>query len=91
MEDVHSKNTGRGGAILPWAIAGLTVAIALVAIAMAWRRPAAAGDTTGADPALQQEIANLRQSDRISRQAVLALQETLAERDAQRALERKAA
>lgn len=37
----------------------------------------------GADPALQQQIATLRQSDQISRKAMLDLQNTLTERDEQ--------
>ena len=40
-----------------------------------------AGD--GAQGAVQQEIANLRQSDQISRKAMLDLQNTLTERDEQ--------
>ena len=85
MEETAKRNPRRRGAMLPWAVAGLSTAIALLAIALAWRQSARAdaGNAAGTDPALQQEIANLRQSDRISRQAVLALQDTLTERDEQ--------
>lgn len=85
MEETAKRNPRQRGAMLPWAVAGLSTAIALLAIALAWRQSARAdaGNAAGTDPALQQEIANLRQSDRISRQAVLALQDTLTERDEQ--------
>ena len=81
MDEANPRNPGRRDARLPWVVAGVCLVLALLAVAMAWRQSARA--RAGGDPALQQEIANLRQSDRISRQAVLALQETLAERDAQ--------
>ncbi len=71
---------------LPWAL--LLVATVLAAwgwlAAFGYRQDArAAGAGGGAEAALQQEIANLRQSDQISRKAMLDLQNTLTERDEQ--------
>ncbi|MGY0504874.1 DUF6776 family protein [Luteimonas sp. e5] len=67
---------------LPWAVALIAILIALASWFSA-RQAASTATTTQADAALQQEIANLRQSDRISRQAMLELQDSLAERDEQ--------
>lgn len=69
---------------LPWAVALIAVAIAIAA----WlgSRQAAPVPEAGENPAmaaLRQEIATLRQSDSISRQAMLALQDTLTQRDEQ--------
>ena len=84
-----NRKAGPARAWLPWVLALLTLALAgwgwLSAHGyrnqlLAARSTAAAG---GAQAALQQQIATLRQSDQISRQAMLELQNTLTERDQQ--------
>lgn len=76
-------------ALLPWMLLVIAVLLAgwgwLAAYGyrnaeMASRSQAQAG---GADAGLQQQIATLRQSDQISRQAMLDLQDTLTARDEQ--------
>ena len=71
---------------LPWALLLLVAALALWGwlAAFGYRQDAQAVQASGgAEAAQQQEIANLRQSDQISRQAMLTLQNTLTERDEQ--------
>ena len=74
---------------LPWLLSTVLLLVAVVVgltaygyrqDALAARAEAGAG---GEGARLQQEIANLRQSDQISRQAMLDLQNTLTERDEQ--------
>ncbi len=73
---------------LPWALLALVAALALWGwlAAYGYRQQAQAAQVNagdGAQGAVQQEIANLRQSDQISRKAMLDLQNTLTERDEQ--------
>lgn len=80
---VPASPAGREPA-LPWAVALIAVG---VAVALWFGRggnlpaPGQAGD--GDSASVQQEIATLKQSDSISRQAMLELQNTLTERDEQ--------
>lgn len=69
---------------LPWVVALIAVGVA-VALWFGRGGGAAALDkpAEGDNAALQQEIATLKQSDSISRQAMLELQNTLTERDEQ--------
>ncbi|WP_147455536.1 DUF6776 family protein [Solilutibacter pythonis] len=68
---------------LPWAVALVAVAIAVAVWFSAGRGGTAAPQPGPGLAKLQQDIATLRQSDRISRQAMLDLQNTLTERDEQ--------
>lgn len=89
MNATNRKRGGPARAWLPWGLAVLALALAgwgwLSAHGyrnqlLAARSAAASG---GAQAALQQQVATLRQSDQISRQAMLELQDTLTERDQQ--------
>lgn len=85
-----NKREFRPGRVwIPWLLAIVFLLVALLVgltaygyrqDALAARADAGAG---GEGARLQQEIANLRQSDQISRQAMLDLQNTLTERDEQ--------
>lgn len=81
--------TGISRRWLPWGLLLLAVLLAAWGwlAAFGYRqdaRDAQAGAGAGsAQASLQQQIANLRQSDQISRQAILDLQNTLTERDEQ--------
>ncbi len=72
---------------LPWILLLLALAAAAWGWAEARLQRRAVADTpapeAGPSAALQQELATVRQSDRISRQAMLDLQQTLTERDEQ--------
>ena len=85
-----SKREIRPGRVwIPWLLATvlLLVAVLVGLTAYGYRQDALAAQASagagGTQAKLQQEIANLRQSDQISRQAMLDLQNTLTERDEQ--------
>lgn len=75
-------------AALPWLLCAVASVLALwgwlhAPDRRAGAQAARADAASGVEAALRQDIATLRQSDRISRQAMLKLQETLTERDEQ--------
>lgn len=85
-----SKREIRPGRIwIPWLLAIAFLLAALLVGLTAWgyrqdaRTARAEAGAGGEGARMQQEIANLRQSDQISRQAMLDLQNTLTERDEQ--------
>ena len=89
MNRVNRSNRVVMPAWLPWAVC----AVAVIAAVWGWSEArsqratalAARADAVNAGPnaQLQQQIATLRQSDQISRKAMLDLQDTLTERDEQ--------